>query len=260
MRYYTQVVQASLGRDRVDEAMRAVILAGGRGRRLEPYTSVLPKPLMPIGDRAIVEIIVDRLIECGIRDITLCVGYLSHLIEAVLNGRRARDAAFTYVREPSPLGTAGPLRLVDGLESTFLVMNGDLLTDLRFDALVEDHRRAGNAVTIATHQRRNVVDYGVLHTESGDSTRLVAYEEKPESSLTVSMGVYVMEPEVLERIPEGAYFDFPQLVQLLLADGQRVGTFPFDGFWLDIGRRDDYEAALDGWKGSESSVDSSAEE
>jgi NDP-mannose synthase len=231
----------------MEDSVRAVILAGGRGRRLEPYTSVLPKPLMPVGDRAIVEIIVDRLVECGIADITLCVGYLAHLIESVLNGR-PRGADVTYVHEDSPLGTAGPLRLVEGLDQTFLVMNGDLLTDLRFDDLVDLHRRAGNAVTIATHERRNVVDYGVLHTEPGESPRLVAYEEKPESKLLVSMGVYVMEPEALDRIPESGYFDFPHLVQALLDEGLPVGTYPFSGFWLDIGRRDDYERALSSWR------------
>ena len=139
----------------MDESVPAVILAGGRGRRLEPFTSVLPKPLMPVGDRAILEIAVDRLVECGIHDITLCVGYLAHLIEALLNGR-PRGARVTYVHEPTPLGTAGPLRLIDGLDRTFLLMNGDLLTDLRFDELVALHRRAGNVVTIATHERTNV--------------------------------------------------------------------------------------------------------
>jgi NDP-mannose synthase len=151
------------------------------------------------------------------------------------------------VHEEEPLGTAGPLRLVEGLDRTFLVMNGDLLTDLRYDELVEAHRRAGNAVTIATQERRHTIDYGVLHTEPGASPRLVAYDEKPESSLTVSMGVYVMEPEVIDRIPESGYFDFPHLVQLLLDEGLQVGTFPFSGFWLDIGRRDDYEEALERW-------------
>lgn len=229
------------------DGVKAVILAGGRGRRLEPYTSVLPKPLMPVGDRAIVEVIVDRLAACGLTDVTLCVGYLAHLIEAVFNGR-PREARITYVHEEEPLGTAGPLRLVDGLDSTFLVMNGDLLTDLRFNDLVALHRRAGNVVTIATHERRHVVDYGVLHTEPGESPRLVAYEEKPESSLTVSMGIYVMEPDVLQRIPDSGYFDFPDLVQRLLDEGLRVGTYPFSGFWLDIGRRDDYELALQQWQ------------
>ena len=225
--------------------VRAIILAGGRGRRLEPYTSVLPKPLMPVGGRAILEITVDRLIESGISDITLCVGHLAHLIEAVLNGR-PRSVRFRYVREEAPLGTAGPLRLVDDLTDTFLLMNGDLLTDLEFPELIDAHRSAGNVVTIATHERRDTIDYGVLHVEEGESHRLVRYEEKPEIALTVSMGIYVMEPSVLEHIP-GGYFDFPDLVRALLDDGLRVGTFPFPGFWLDIGRRDDYEQAIEKW-------------
>lgn len=242
----------------MDESLRAVILAGGRGRRLEPYTSVLPKPLMPVGDRAILEIIVDQLVDCGIADITMCVGYLAHLIEALFNGK-PRNARFTYVHEESPLGTAGPLRLVDGLDRTFLVMNGDLLTDLRFDELIALHRRAGNVVTIATHERRNVIDYGVLHTEPGESPRLVAYDEKPETFLTVSMGVYVMEPEVLNLIPESGYFDFPHLVQRLLDDGRAVGTYPFSGSWFDIGRRDDYESALEHWQQGDSQVGDGAD-
>lgn len=233
-----------------DLGVRAIILAGGRGRRLEPYTSVLPKPLMPVGDRAIVEITVDRLIECGVREITLCVGYLAHLIEAVLTSRQ-RLARLDYVHEQEPLGTAGPLRLVDALDGTFLVMNGDLLTDLDFRALVELHRRAGNLITIATHERRNTVDYGVLHVGAGESPRLMRYEEKPETILTVSMGIYVLEPEVLEHIPAEGYFDFPSLVETLLELDLRVGTYPFAGAWLDIGRRDDYELALEHWQKAE---------
>ena len=230
----------------MNEAVRAVILAGGEGRRLRPYTSVLPKPLMPLGDRAIVEVIVDRLVDAGITDITLCVGYLAHLIEAVLNGR-PRGTRMTYVHEDGALGTAGPLRLVQGLDRTFLVLNGDLLTDLRFEVLVALHRRAGNVVTIATHERRHVANYGVLETTPGESPRLVAYHEKPETSLTVSMGVYVMEPEVLAWIPASGHFDFPELVQRLLDEGLPVGTMPFAGSWFDIGRQDDYELALEYW-------------
>ena len=229
-----------------DLGVRAVILAGGRGRRLEPYTSVLPKPLMPVGDKAIIEITVDRLIESGIGNITLCVGYLAHLIEAVFT-TRPRAATLDYVHEETPLGTAGPLRLVPGLDGTFLVMNGDLLTDLDFRALVALHRRAGNTITIATHERKNTVDYGVLHVDSGESPRLLAYDEKPETTLTVSMGIYVLEPAALQHIPEDGCFDFPHLVQALLDGDIRVGTYPFDGAWLDIGRRDDYETALKEW-------------
>ncbi len=200
---------------------------------------------MPVGDRAILEITVDRLVESGITDITLCVGHLAHLIEAVFNGR-PRGAQFRYVHEDEPLGTAGPLRLVGDLADTFLLMNGDLLTDLEFPALIEAHRRAGNAITIATHDRKETIDYGVLHVEEGESPRLVAYEEKPEMTLTVSMGIYVLEPSVVGYVPEG-YFDFPDLVRALLAEDMRVGTYPYSGFWLDIGRRDDYELAIEKW-------------
>jgi NDP-sugar pyrophosphorylase family protein len=228
---------------------RAIILAGGRGRRLEPYTSVLPKPLMPLGDRAILEITVDRLVESGIVDVTLCVGHLAHLIEAVFNGR-PRGASFRFVREDEPLGTAGPLRLVGDLNDTFLLMNGDLLTDLDFGALLEAHRAAGNAITIATHERRETIDYGVLHVDESESPLLLEYEEKPELKLTVSMGVYALEPSAVQHVPRG-YFDFPDLVRALLAAGERVGTFPFTGFWLDIGRRDDYERAIEYWDARE---------
>lgn len=205
---------------------------------------------MPVGDRAIVEIIVDRLVESGITDITLCVGYLSHLIEALLNGKR-RGAHVTYVHEDEPLGTAGPLRLIPDLGSTFLVMNGDLLTDIEFSSVIDLHRRVGNVLTIATHERRHIMDYGILHTEPGESPRLVKYDEKPETSMTVSMGIYVMEPEVLKLIPESGHFDFPHLVQRLIDEGRPVGTFPFSGTWLDIGRRDDYERALEHWQRAE---------
>lgn len=239
-----------------DLGVRAIILAGGRGRRLAPYTSVLPKPLMPVGDRAIIEITVDRLIESGVREITLCVGYLAHLIEAVFTSRQ-RVAQLQYVREEEPLGTAGPLRLVPGLDGTFLVMNGDLLTDLDFRDLVELHRASGNLITIATHERRNTVDYGVLHVGEGSSPRLLRYEEKPETTLTVSMGIYVLEPEVLQYVPTAGYFDFPHLVQELLDRDLPVGTYPFAGAWLDIGRRDDYEKALAHWESGNGATEGS---
>ena len=186
-----------------DLGVRAIILAGGRGTRLEPYTSVLPKPLMPIGDRAILEITVDRLVEGGISDITLCVGHLAHLIEAVFNGR-PRAAQFRYVREESPLGTAGPLRLVDGSDGDVSAHErrpADRSRFLRTSSKPTAVR--GNVVTIATHERRDTIDYGVLHVEEGESPRLVRYEEKPEIALTVSMGIYVLEPSALEHVPAG---------------------------------------------------------
>ena len=241
---------AAVGRkDAIESgATRVVILAGGRGRRLEPYTSVLPKPLMPIGNRSILELVVDQLAAAGFRTLTFSVGYLSHLIRAVFDNGAGEGVEITYVKEVEPLGTAGPLRLVDGLDETFLVMNGDLLTTLDYRALLDHHVASGNTLTIATHRREVYTDYGVLHLgHEGDPLRISAYEEKPEMSMHVSMGVYVLEPETLVHVPAEGPFDFPDLVQALLAAGLPVGAFVHEGLWLDIGRHEDYEKAVEFW-------------
>jgi NDP-sugar pyrophosphorylase family protein len=234
------------------EQTKVVILAGGRGTRLAPYTSVLPKPLMPIGERSILEIVVAQLTQQGFRDIVLSVGYLSHLIRAVFdqnvvaNGHGSTRPNVAYVHEDAPLGTAGPLRLVRGLDSTFVVMNGDLLTTLDYRDLIRHHRAGNNVLTIATKERQIKIDYGVLHVDGG--SRVVAYDEKPEHVSTVSMGVYVLEPRALEFIPEREVFDFPDLVHALLRAGEPVGAYAYDGLWFDIGRHDDYERAVATWE------------
>jgi NDP-mannose synthase len=229
--------------------MQAVILAGGRGTRLAPYTSVLPKPLMPIGDRSILEVVVGQLEDAGIVNINFCVGYLAHLIQAVFDSRENGHVDITYVREPEALGTAGPLRLVDGLDSTFIVMNGDVLTTIDYEELVRFHRQQGNAVTIATRERSIKIDYGLLHL--GEDSRVREYEEKPTISSRVSMGIYVMEPEVIELVPQGQYFDFPDLVRVLLEQGEPVGAYNHTGLWFDIGRQEDYERAINVWVSGE---------
>jgi len=227
------------------EDVKAVVLAGGRGTRLAPYTSVLPKPLMPIGDRSILEVVVGQLEDAGIVDVHFCVGYLAHLIEAVFESRENGHVNITYVREQEALGTAGPLRLVDGLDNTFIVMNGDVLTTIDYEELIRFHRTQGNALTIATRERSIKIDYGLLHLD-GDS-RVREYEEKPTISSRVSMGIYVMEPEVIELVPEGEYFDFPDLVRVLLEEGRPVGAYDHTGLWFDIGRQEDYERAINVW-------------
>ena len=227
------------------EHVKAVLLAGGRGTRLAPYTSVLPKPLMPVGNRSILEILVEQLEDAGIVDITFSVGYLSHLIQAVFESRQNGHVSIAYVREQDALGTAAPLRLVDDLDDTFLVMNGDVLTTLDFRELVRHHRQQGNALTIATHDRAIKVDYGILHLDV--RSRVQGFEEKPEIVSPVSMGIYVMEPEVLEHIPAEGHFDFPDLVHALLAAGRPVGAYRHDGLWFDIGRHEDYERAAEAW-------------
>jgi NDP-mannose synthase len=225
---------------------RAVILAGGKGTRLAPYTTVLPKPLMPIGDRAILDVVVRQLASHGYERLTFAVGYLAHLVKAVFADGSAWGVSIEYHEEEQPLGTAGPLALVEGLHDTFLVMNGDVLTTLDYGELFEIHRRAGNALTIATHHRTVRTEYGVLHLDGhhGETRRVTGYEEKPTLEYTVSMGVYVLEPAALAHIPRGERFDIPDLVLALLDAGEPVGSHLFEGYWLDIGRHDDYEQAL----------------
>ncbi len=227
---------------------KAVVLAGGRGTRLAPYTSILPKPLMPIGNSSILEIVLHQLSACGVSEVTLCVGYLSHLIEAVLSHGSSCGVKLTYVREEEALGTAGPLRLIGDLDETFMMMNGDVLTTLDFSDLVRHHREEGNLVTIATHERAIKIDYGVLELgKRGDTNRVYRYVEKPEVTSTVSMGIYVLEPEALEYIPTGCHFDFPDLVHQLLRAKQDVGVYKSDAMWFDIGRPDDYRQAAAAW-------------
>jgi NDP-sugar pyrophosphorylase family protein len=226
--------------------MRAVIFAGGRGTRLAPFTQVLPKPLVPIGESSILDIILRQLADSGFPEITLCVGYLAHLIRAVCDATPIPEVQLSYVHEETPLGTAGPLTLVPGLDDTFLAMNGDILTTVDYQDLVATHKRNGNVFTIATHERTSKVDYGVLHVAEPEpgAARIVGFEEKPTSRLTVSMGIYVLEPRALELIPQDRPFDIPDLVLSLLDAGEPVGAYRYDGFWLDLGRHEDYEAAV----------------
>lgn len=223
--------------------MRAVVLAGGRGTRLRPFTASFPKPLVPVGDRPVLELLINGLASRGICDITLSLGHMAELVQAYFHHRRKRLQHLTlrYVVEVEPTGTAGSLALVEGLDDTFLVMNGDLVTDLDFHGLVEFHKQQGAVMTIATQRRHVTIDLGVL--EFDDSARITNYLEKPTHSYYVSMGVYVYEPAVLKYIEPGEYLDFPNLVQRVVGDGQRVCAYRTDCLWLDIGRPDDYALA-----------------
>ena len=223
--------------------MKTVILAGGKGTRLAPYTTIFPKPLVPIGDRPILEIIIRQLARQGLGDIVISIGHLGELIEAYFQNERRNIPGLNlnYYRENEPLGTAGPLAMIPGLDETFLAMNGDILTTLDYQALITRHRGQQAALTIAMHRKDIKIDLGVLETD-GDG-KLLSYNEKPVYSFDVSMGIYVYEPRVLQYIPKGKHMDFPDLVRVLLDQGEKVAGFHSQDYWLDIGRREDYELA-----------------
>ena len=222
---------------------KVIILAGGEGRRLNPYTIVLPKPLMPVGNLPILEIIVKQLKKCQLKDITLAVGYLGNLIQSFFGDGRKFRVKITYSLEEKPLGTMGPLTLISGLRKTFMVMNGDLLTTINYQKLITYHLSRKPIATIAVQKREIETDYGVL--EYNKNYELTKYREKPRLPYQVSMGIYVFEPEILSFIPRNTKFDFPELMNLLLKKGEKVSVYPSSDFWLDIGRHEDYRRALE---------------
>ncbi len=221
--------------------MKAVVLAGGKGTRLAPYTHILPKPLMPIGDMPILEVLLWQMKRAGITDIVLTVGHLSALMRSYFGEGEEWGLNISYSYEDKPLGTAGPIALVNGLDKTFLVTNGDVLTTLDLKKLLAFHKKKGGIATIAAHHRQVKIDLGVIQWNGVDSVS--GYIEKPTYDYTVSMGVYVFEPRVLEYIPAGTYLDFPNLILNLIANGEKVNGYTFDGYWMDLGRPDDYAQA-----------------
>ncbi len=224
--------------------MKAVILAGGRGTRLAPYTTILPKPLMPIGDKPILDIVIRQLRHHGYGDITLAVGYLAELLMAYFGTGERFGVKITYSREEQPLGTAGPIALVANLDERFLVMNGDVLTAIDYTDMLVHHQASGAIGTVAVYPRSVKIDLGVV--EYDDHQRLTHYIEKPTQHYRVSMGIYIFEPRVLDFIPKGQRLDLPDLVKQLVASGEVINCYPYDGYWLDIGRPDDYvQAAAD---------------
>ena len=223
--------------------MRAVILCGGKGTRLRPYTTVLPKPLMPIGDMPILEVVMRQLKHAGATRVTIAVGYLAELLQAFFGNGDRFNLSIDYSMEEEPLGTVGPLTLIPDLDETFIMMNGDVLTDLDYGDIIAHHKKSGAVATIATYERKVKIDFGVIETD--EKGLLNDYIEKPEFDYRVSMGVYVFEPEVLKYLKKGARLDFPDLVKILMADNRPVISYPFSGYWLDMGRPDDYERAID---------------
>lgn len=218
--------------------MRAVILAGGEGARLRPYTTVLPKPLMPVGNYPIAETLVRQLQHYGVREITFAVGYLHQLIEAYFGDGSKWGVKITYLHEDQPLGTAGPLAKLEHFTEPLLVLNGDILTDLNFSDFYKAHLDSNADISIAAFNKPVKIDLGVLATDSHN--QLTDYIEKPEYCFRVSMGIYIFSPSVLPFIPADERFDFPDLVTKLLRLNRNIQTYTFTGLWLDIGRTEDY--------------------
>lgn len=225
--------------------MRALLLAGGRGTRLLPYTAVLPKPLVPVGELPVMEILLRQLVQHGIDDVVVSVGYLAGLLEAYFGDGSRLGARLRYLHESEPLGTAGPVRLLADLDpdEALLVLNGDLLTDLDFGAFVARYATAAPAIQVGTCRRIEQIDLGVLDVNAAGD--VAAYREKPSHIYTVSMGVYIVSRQARDLIPAAGRFDMPDLVTATLARRLRVTAFAHEGMWLDIGRLDDHRRATE---------------
>lgn len=223
--------------------MQAIILAGGKGTRLKPYTTIIPKPLMPIGDYSILEIIISQLIKYNFDDIIISTGYLSQLIKAYLESKKHLIGKIRFIYEDEPLGTIAPLKLIDNLDDTFLVMNGDILSDINYSDLFSYHHLKGGFATIATYERTVNIDFGVLR--SNEKNQIIEFEEKPAYNFNVSMGIYIFQKKILELIPNSTYFGFDNLMNTMIEKKIQINSYPYSGYWLDIGRPDDYARSIE---------------
>ena len=224
------------------ERIEAVILAGGFGTRLQPYSHVIPKPLVPLGEIPVIEIVLRQLKRFGFSNVEITLGFQAELFQASLSEGKHLGLDISYTIENSPLGTAGPLAEVNNLDDHFLVLNGDLITTLDYRQLYADHCDSDAILTIAAHERFIPVEFGVIEGSDGI---VDGYVEKPNLQYRVSMGIYAFDKRVLEYIQKGERQDFPNLVLKLLSAGEKVRFFPFDGYWLDIGSGRDFELAMD---------------
>ena len=222
---------------------RAIILSGGKGTRLKPYTIVLPKPLVPIGELPILEIVLRQLKQQGFTHITMAVNHMADLIMAFFGDGSKWGVQIDYSIEDKPLSTMGPLKLIKDLPEDFLVMNGDILTDLKYGHFFDSHIRNNNFFTISSYTRNHKSEYGVL--ETNDRQKLTAFKEKPETTFEVSMGIYALNKRVLDYIPDDTFFGFDHLMYSLIGNQKEVCVANHSGIWLDIGRPSDFQDAID---------------
>ena len=229
-----------------DDRRHAVILAGGKGTRLRPFTTTLPKPLVPIGgESSILEIVLRQLSHHGFQSATLAIGHMGEIIHAYVGDGGRWGLKVDYTIEEEPLGTMGPvIAVLERLPEHFLVMNGDILTDLDYGTLLDAESASNAPITVATYHRDVHVDFGVLELEGN---QIVSFTEKPMLEYRVSMGVYALARTTLGRYTAGEALGFDELMLDLLARGESPVSYPFDGYWLDIGRPEDYDRANADW-------------
>lgn len=222
--------------------MEAVIMAGGKGTRLKPFTITLPKPLMPVGEHPILAIVLKQLKDSGVNKVTIAVNHMAELIMAFFGNGEKFGLELAYSIEDKPLSTVAPLKLIRNLPEHFLVMNGDILSDIDYRDFFQSHIASGAFLSIATYKRESKIDFGVLDlTEKRD--HIIAFREKPSLHFDVSMGIYAFNRNLLEHVPENEPFGIDNLVLCMLKKKLAVHSYPFSGYWLDIGRPDDYEQA-----------------
>lgn len=231
------------------KATKAVILAGGKGTRLRPLTAVFPKPLVPLGHKPIIEVLLNKIKNSGLRDITISTGYLAELIMAVCGDGTKYGLNIRYVGEESPLGTAGALGHMDLGDGTVIVMNGDLLTTLSFGNLIQFHEQEQADVTIGLHRRDVKIDFGVV--DSDENGLFTGFREKPTFSYEVSMGVNVLSAHARQLVKKNEYLDMPNLILKVHESGGKVCCYREDCYWLDIGRMDDYAQAQEDFQKNE---------
>lgn len=222
---------------------RAIILAGGKGTRLRPYTIVLPKPLMPIGDYPILEVIVRQLVFYKFTHITMAVNHQADLIKTFFGDGSKWGIKIDYSLEDKPLSTMAPLKLVKDLPNDFLVMNGDILTDLNYEAFFQAHVNNQNIFTISSYQREIKSEFGVL--ELNKDNTLIGFQEKPVQKYDVSMGIYMVSKKAIDFIPDNTFYGFDHLMLDLMHNKKEPKVVRFNGYWLDIGRPDDYIQAIE---------------
>ena len=221
---------------------RAIILAGGKGSRLRPYTIVLPKPLMPIGDFPILEVVVRQLVRDGFEHISMAVNHQASLIRAFFGDGSKWSIKIDYYEEDEPMGTMGSLNKINDLPENFLIMNGDILTDLNYREFYDNRSKNKSLFTIGAKKRLQPIDYGVL--ESNQKGFLQSFIEKPKKEYLVSMGIYMANKDIKNYIPN-SFFGFDNLMLDLLSKDKPIKLYEFDGYWLDIGKPDDYIKAIE---------------